>query len=120
MKSLFLSLVFCSVLFVGCDNSNPVLCTKEFRTVGVEVTGKTLNSWYTVREKNGDTLILNTSFQNIYGVLDDNFQKTLANKQETFIFHGVISDSVWIKEAIEIKADACHIEYVSGNLKINL
>lgn len=106
--------------FTSCSTDEPSPCTEEFRTVGIEITGQTLDNWYTVRESTQDTFLIGTSFQNTYAVLDDNFQQTLANKEEDFTFHGVISDSVWVKEIFVISADACHINYVSGKLKVDL
>ena len=50
------SIVLLMSVINGCIKSDPTICTEEFRTVGVEVTGKTLNKWFTVREKTGDTL----------------------------------------------------------------
>ncbi|MBI1307608.1 MAG: hypothetical protein GC181_13480 [Bacteroidetes bacterium] len=95
-------------------------CTTEFRTVGIEVTGKTLDDWYTIRLSNNDTIRIGTQFENTYAVLDDNSQNLIAGREELFRFHGVIKDSIWVNEVITIKADECHIDYVSGNLKVSL
>jgi len=126
LKSIKKYTAYCFGLLVvvsalsSCNDDEPNPCTEEFRTVGIEITGKTLDNWYTVRESTQDTFLIGTSFQNTYAVLDDNFQRTLANKQEDFAFHGVISDSVWVKEVFVISADACHINYISGKLKVVL
>ena len=120
-SSIAIALAIGALAISSCSTDDgPIACTEEFRTVGVEVTGKTLDDWYTVRVTTDDTFDIGTSFQNVYAVLDDNFQRTLEGKEEVFEFHGVIADSVWIKEPITIKADECHIEYVSGTLKVDL
>lgn len=109
------------MILVGCKTDDDgIACTQEFRTVGCEVIGKPLDRWYTVRNATDDTLNIGTKFENTYAVLDDNFQRTLQGKQDTFTFHGVISDSVWVKEPFVISADECHINYVSGKLRVEL
>jgi hypothetical protein len=122
IKGKYLLVVGISALgfLFSCTKDDPLLCTDEFRTVGIQVVGKTLDGWYTIRESTQDTFRLGTKFQDTYAVLDDGFQPTLANSQEDFTFHGVIADSVWVKELFEISADECHISYVSGKLKVDL
>jgi hypothetical protein len=95
----------------------------EFRSVQIKVIGSTLDDFYTIRLSTADTLrhdLLNPGETDYYTVLDDNFQSVLKDKTETFRFVGVLNASVVVDEAIVIQADACHINYVSGNLEVTL
>jgi uncharacterized membrane protein YvbJ len=47
-------------------------------------------------------------------------EKEIKNKEEIFIFKGYITDSLVVNEQYIIKADECHINYVSGKKEINL
>lgn len=82
-----------------------------------------MNNYFTIRKTTGDTIKIDNSngfSNNYYPVLNDNFQPLLLNKTEAFVFYGIINDSIVIKESFLIKADACHIDYVSGNTEITL
>ncbi len=121
---LFLSILF-SMFFYSCkEEDKPIMCTEEFRTVGINVNGDSLTNYYTIRPFNNDTILPTNSFQgvyeNYYVVLDDSYRANIANKQETFIFIGFINDSIVVNEEFIIKADDCHIEKVSGKETVNL
>lgn len=123
MKTNFLKLTTAlCVLAVFNSCKDEVYCTEEFRTISITVNGPALDDFYTLRESTGDTLIINhdSIWGNAYPVLDDNFQKTLEDKTETFRFHGIINDSIVVNEPFVIKADKCHIIFVSGKQEVNL
>jgi hypothetical protein len=91
--------------------------------INIKVNNATLDEFYTIRENTGDTIRNISSSQpdlNLYLVLDDNSQHLIMNRTENFRFIGIISDTVAVDELFSIKADQCHIEYVSGNLQVDL
>jgi len=117
----FLIILFFSLL--SCNKKEPIVCSLEFRNINIKVNGRLLNNYFTIRKTTGDTIKIDNSngfSNNYYPVLNDNFQPLLLNKTEAFVFYGTINDSIVIKESFLIKADACHIDYVSGNTEITL
>lgn len=117
---LFLGLLCC----ISCDKTpleNEVMCTEEFRTVGLTVVGDSLQDHYTIRISNNDTLRFSAfGFQdNYYTVLDDSYASVLKNKEELFIFHGISDDSLVVTETFVIGADNCHIYKKSGVSQAN-
>ena len=123
MKLWLTYLAFGIVLLSCKKKDDDVACTMEFRMVQIRVIGAPLEDYYTIRESTGDTL-RHDSFSSgeteYYTVLDDNFQSVLKGKTETFRFVGIQNDLVVVNEPIVIRADACHIEYVSGKLEVEL
>ena len=122
MKLYFLSFL---IIFYSCinRNRNAVVCTMEFRTVAIKVNGDSLHSFFTIRQNTGDTIRFNQSNifnNNSYPVLDDSYQSRIVNITENFRFIGIINDSIVVNEPFVIKADECHIQYVSGNLEVTL
>ena len=119
-KSVFFLLLFTA----SCTSrTDEVICTMEFRMINIKVNNATLDEFYTIRENTGDTIRNISSSQpdlNLYLVLDDNSQHLIMNRTENFRFIGIISDTVAVDELFSIKADQCHIEYVSGNLQVDL
>ena len=123
MNKYFYCIIIFFFLLISCNKKETVFCSLEFRTINIKVNGKLLNNFFTIRKSTGDTIIIDNSTgfsTNYYPVLNDNFQPLLLNKAEAFEFFGIINDSVVIKEVFLIKADACHIDYVSGNTEITL
>jgi hypothetical protein len=120
-KLLNFLLILAIIMFVSCKSesqNNTVACTMEFRTVTINVQGDTLNHFYTIRVTSGDTIRLNsgnTFGANTYPVLDDSYQSNIANRTEQFRFVGLKNNAVLVDELFTIKADQCHISYVSGN-----
>ena len=108
-------------LFIACNEKEEVMCTIEFRTVAITVNGTDLDQYYTIRESTGDTIRIdrgNLPGNKTYPVLDDNFQQTIKNTTENFRFRGFINGTIVVNELFVIKADDCHIEYVSGKTVI--
>lgn len=122
MKNFILFLF--AILFFACSKEADVICTEEFRFVGVNVEGDSLSDFFTIRQKTSDTIRSNQSvvFPEYiwYIILDDSFSQTLKNSSETFTFQGLIKDSVVISQEYVIKADECHITRQSGPDKIIL
>lgn len=114
---IFSVYVFLSVLTSCAEKEKPVMCTMEFRTITIMVKGEPLDEFFTIRLKSNDTLRLsldNMTGENYYPVLDDSFQKLLEGKTEEFRFIGFKNNVMVVNEPFVIKADKCHIEYVSG------
>lgn len=119
-----LSLLFILAFFFSCSKEAEVICTEEFRFIGVNVEGDSLSDYYTIRQKTADTIRFDQSvvFPDYiwYKILDDSFSKTLKNSSETFTFHGLVRDSLVIKEDYVIEADECHISRETGPDLISL
>jgi hypothetical protein len=95
----------------------------EWRYISIDVKGGVLDNIYTIRKYTGDTIRNekdNIIGNNSYIILSDNYQNKIKNKEEIFIFKGYITDSLVVNEQYIIKADECHINYVSGKKEINL
>jgi hypothetical protein len=95
----------------------------EWRYISIDVKGGVLDNFYTIRKYTGDTIRYekdNIIGNNSYIILSDNYQNKIKNKEEIFIFKGYITDSLVVNEQYIIKADECHINYVSGKKEINL
>ncbi|MFZ4400208.1 MAG: hypothetical protein ACOYO1_09250 [Bacteroidales bacterium] len=122
LNIFLLTILFAFIL--SCNHKDEVACTQEFRTIGITVTGDSLTDFYTIRLSTSDTLrfIYGNPFieNHWYPVLDDNYQSKIANSQESFRFVGEINDSMVVNETFIIKADACHIEKVSGRTEVSL
>jgi len=127
MKKLIL---FCSIVFAGLfqsceeDVTSGIVCTQEFRSIGVSIIGGSLTDYYTVRNSNLDTIRfsedINSIDANWYPILDDSYQSKIANSEEVFTFIGEINNTIVINEEYIIKADECHIEKISGKSEIHL
>ena len=95
----------------------------EFRTVSVKINNGDLDEFYTLRVSNGDTIrysIGSLPFPNTYVILDDSYQQYFIDKTENFRFQGFKNDTMVVNELYSIKADKCHIDYVSGKQVIDL
>lgn len=91
--------------------------------VSIKINGPVLDTFYTVRLSTGDTIRPISGrqfFENTYSVLDDNYQPQLMNAQDSFRFYGIIQNQQVVNELFTIKADRCHIDYVSGRTEITL
>ena len=111
------------LILISCTKDEEVICTMEYRYISIDVKGGILDDFYTIRKYNGDTIRYekdNIIGNNSYIILSDNYQNKIKNKEEIFIFKGYITDSLVVNEQFIIKADECHIDYVSGKKEINL
>ncbi|MEP1095630.1 MAG: hypothetical protein ABJG78_11005 [Cyclobacteriaceae bacterium] len=123
----WITIVFVTLVVQSCsnsDNDQSIVCTEEFRTVGVTIIGGQLNNFYTVRKTTNDTIrhnpIIGGSIADFYPILDDSYLPKLTKNEDTFTFHGFLDSQLLIKEDYVIKADQCHIELVSGRTEIEL
>lgn len=117
LPAVFLIYILALVFSSCAEKEKPVMCTMEFRTVSIIVNGDPLDEFFTIRLKTNDTLRLssdNLIDPNTYPVLDDSFQKILEGKTEEFRFLGFKNNVMVVNEPFVIRADKCHIEYVSG------
>ena len=126
MRKFCTLLIFCVSFYSCCDcaNDDPIdiVCTEEFRTIGVTITGGVLDEFYTIRVSNADTIRHsdNQVFEGFYPVLDDSFHSEIMNSEETFDFVGLIGDQIVVDEEYVIAGDDCHISLVSGKTEIDL
>ncbi|MBI5541912.1 MAG: hypothetical protein HY951_17785 [Bacteroidia bacterium] len=118
---LSVGLVLFLIVFSCRHKDDEVSCTSMFASVGIEVNGGTLDSYFTIRNSTHDTIrFTNGVFQNLYTVLDDNYLQIIKNKQENFKFIGVKSGNIVVDENFVISADECHISKVSGVNSVNI
>ena len=111
------------LILISCTKDEEVIFTEEYRYISIDVKGGILDDFYTIRKYTGDTIRNekdNIIGNNSYIILSDNYQNKIKNKEEIFIFKGYITDSLVVNEQYVIKADECHINYVSGKKEINL
>ena len=123
LVSFFILIVVSVLILISCTKDEEVICTMEYRYISIDVKGGILDDFYTIRKYTGDTIRNekdNIIGNNSYIILSDNYQNKIKNKEEIFIFKGYITDSLVVNEQFIIKADECHIDYVSGNKEINL
>lgn len=123
LVSFFILIVVSILIIISCTKDEEVICTMEYRYISIDVKGGILDDFYTIRKYTGDTIRNekdNIIGNNSYIILSDNYQNKIKNKEEIFIFKGYITDSLVVNEQFIIKADECHIDYVSGKKEINL
>lgn len=123
LVSFFILIVVSILILISCTKDEEVICTMEYRYISIDVKGGILDDFYTIRKYTGDTIRYekdNIIGNNSYIILSDNYQNKIKNKEEIFIFKGYITDSLVVNEQYVIKADECHINYVSGKKEINL
>jgi hypothetical protein len=123
LVSFFILIVVSILILISCTKDEEVICTMEYRYISIDVKGGILDDFYTIRKYTGDTIRNekdNIIVNNSYIILSDNYQNKIKNKEEIFIFKGYITDSLVVNEQYVIKADECHINYVSGKKEINL
>ncbi len=123
LVSFFILIVVSILIVSSCTKEEEVICTMEWRYISIDVKGGVLDDFYTIRKYTGDTIRYekdNILGNNSYIILSDNYQNKIKNKEEIFIFKGYITDSLVVNEQYIIKADECHINYVSGKKEINL
>ena len=123
LVSFFILIVVSILILISCTKDEEVICSMEYRYISIDVKGGILDDFYTIRKYTGDTIRYvkdNIIGNNSYIILSDNYQNKIKNKEEIFIFKGYITDSLVVNEQYIIKADECHINYVSGKKEINL
>jgi len=123
MKSftLFYSLILSLFFLISCENSQENSnCTDIFKTTYINIKGAELDSFYTLRLSNKDTIRIDRYREKEYPVLNDRYQDALANNKDSFHFVGLIKDSIVLIEPFVFNADHCHINYISGNKNTTL
>lgn len=91
--------------------------------ITITVTGGILDDFYTLRASTGDTIRYAKNElpgDSVYIVLGDNYEQALKNATDTFVFHGLINDTIAVNVPFVISADECHIEYISGDIAVDL
>lgn len=123
-KLSFLIILFLLTALSACENdldSKQVYCTDDFRGISIRVSGEPLSDHYTVRLSDSDTIRRPKSAEpqtQWYTVLDDTYQRKLANKEDVFRFIGKRGDVIVVEEDYVIGADECHVYKVSGKDEI--
>lgn len=123
---LFISTFVILFLIASCSRDKRIddtACTMDYRYITITVNGDSLDDYYTIRNSTGEIIRNNQDGfpeDSVYIVLSDNYQPTLKNKTEQFTFKGFINNVEVINEPFVIKADQCHIEYVSGKREVDL
>jgi len=103
MYKLF-TVLFALLSMETCDlgNHRDVICTEMFAAVTVEVKGKALTDFYTVRTSTEEVIRHEMMFgDSIYTVLDDNYVNELKNEQDTFIFYGYYRGVLVVEELFD-------------------
>ncbi|MBL7976558.1 MAG: hypothetical protein JNJ85_16690 [Candidatus Kapabacteria bacterium] len=125
MKSTVHSILIALIIlfFTSCNTNNNVACTTVYVSVVVTVHGGVLDKYFTIQNSTGDTIRYKTTSgksDSLYGVLSDDYIHKFKHEVETFTFKGFVQDSLVINEQYLIKADQCHIYYLSGKTDIKL
>jgi hypothetical protein len=120
MKLFHLLLIGTALLSLRCqktpllDNEEPLVCTEQFVTITLQITGPPPSDYYTLRLNTKDTLRSDFIYENYYPVVNDNLVNQLQrNQSEIFVFVGVRQDNP-IFETFEIQSDGCHVIKIKG------
>lgn len=116
-------LILCFIIFSFSSCNDDEACTEDFRTVIITVNGDPLSDAYTIRKDTEEKL--NFDHQNALGaeayiVVDDTYVEEMKNQTLDFIFVGELNGSKVVEEEFTIRADECHVEYVSGKTDVEI
>lgn len=135
MKNLIL-LTVAAVSFMLCTASScekgkktaecppNTICTMMFASIGTKVTDNkgtpvTFSEAYTLRKSNNELLTYEqNNKEGFYVIVDDSYQKSLANQTDTFLFVGKQGGQTIVEEPFIISADCCHVNKISGKSEI--
>lgn len=115
-KPIVLFLCFVSLLLTSCTKKNDklLICTENFVTITLQITGDPPTDFYTIRLATGDTLQQGWVYENYYPVVDDNLVSQMGiDMIEDFRFVGK-RDQNKIDIRYKIKSDGCHVIKVEG------
>lgn len=124
-----LCVLLCSV---SCDNTRKtsdcdgVICTMMFAAVSTEVRNPdgspaVLDRTETVSSSGKPITNSNTSpTAGMYTIIDDGYQKILANKTEQVTFRGYRAGALVVEQVYTVKADCCHVSKVDGPTLLTL
>jgi hypothetical protein len=122
----FLTAGSCEQKKQEAECSPNTICTMMFASVNTSVKDNNgvladLDESYSVRKSNGEILRYDQEGgAGEFKILDDSYQKDLANKTDTFQFVGKKNGHIVVDELFVIKADCCHVSKVSGKSEIIL
>jgi hypothetical protein len=124
MKNYFMAFLLILVMSACSDgDDSEIICTEEFRIIGVKVSGGALSDYYTIRTSTADTIRFagdqGYPIGNWYPVLDDSFQVLLEGTEEEFSFAGEVDGSRVVNAIFIIGADVCHVYKKSGPAEIS-
>ena len=124
-RHVALLIIWITLLAAGCNGNDDqeVICSDEFKTIGVKVIGGRLDDFYTIRMATADTIRFTESGQyplsNWYPILDDSYQPLLEGTREDFIFAGIKNATEVVRQQFSIGADVCHIIKYSGPVEVS-
>jgi len=123
MKNICLIASGIAMISVACNRDS--VCTDDLRMITVEISGDTLDEYYTVRNSNQDTIrhgqnVSPADIGSILVVLTDSYRDQIKNTESEFIFVGLIDDSIRVWEPYIIGANECHIYHVNGPTQIQV
>lgn len=116
LDRIIFSLCFTSICFMNCSkiNDEPLICTENFVTITLQITGEPPSDFYTIRLATGDTLRHQWVYKNYYPVVDDNLVGQMEKDVvEDFRFVGKRDENT-INMRYKIKSDGCHVVKVEG------
>lgn len=123
---LFLAPILLSTTCEQKKCPEDTICTMMFAAVSLEVldagnSPAVLDEVYTMRVGTNETIRPQQHGQNgQYVVLDDSYQKKLANAADTFYLVGMKNGQKVVNEPLVIGADCCHVRKVSGKTQVVL
>jgi len=115
-KPIRLILCFIILFLTSCSKNNEklLICTENFVTITLQITGNPPTDFYTIRLATGDTLRYEWIYEKYYPVADDNLVNQMEiNEIETFRFVGKRNQNS-IDLRYKIKSDGCHVIKVEG------
>jgi hypothetical protein len=123
-RNVALLILWITLLAAGCSGNDDqeVVCSDEFKMIGVAVIGGKLDDFYTLRTVTADTIRFTASGQyplNWYPILDDSYQPLLEGTREDFIFVGIKNATEVVRQQYSIGADVCHIIKYSGPAEVS-
>lgn len=129
----FAWLPFLALTFSACNTQKKVTacppdvaCTMMYVSIGAQVVNGqgqpvVFDEVYTQREGSAEHINPQSgSTSGSYIVLDDSYQKKLANQSARFHFIGMRNGQKIMDEIYQISADCCHIKKESGKETITL
>ena len=121
-KNLFFISIALLLLFMSCKKNtanNPdedlLVCTLEYVTESVTVSGTVLDDFYSIRLSTGDTLRLEDydSEDQYYPILNDSSIPQTKDIEERIDFIAIRGDQT-LKTPYMFTSDGCHIVKLSG------
>jgi len=133
LKALFCATLSLGLMSASCSRQmepvpqklcEGIMCTAMFAMITAQVTDQNgqavvLDEYYTLRVKTGEKITPQQQLTgDTYVILDDSYQKSLANQSEDFRFVGKKNGATIVNETYRLSADCCHVKKESGNATV--